>query len=240
MRIAAVDDDTLQLELFVQTLTAMGHGCQTFETGEALQRALRRDTFDLLIVDWELPGASGPDIIRWVREHVSRQLPILFVTHRQQERDIVEGLACGADDFMGKPVRVAELSARIRALLRRAWPDAASGELEFGRYRFLPATRELLMDGQPVALKAREYELALFLFQNASRLLSRDHLREVIWGHNAEVISRSLDTHVSRLRSLLDLRPANGYAITSVYGVGYRFEALRPHACEAQEQAHGR
>ena len=128
MRIAAVDDDPLQLELFTQSLTALGHVCQTFETGAALLKALRRDTFDLLIVDWELPDTSGPDIIRWVREHVSRQLPILFVTHHQQERDIVEGLACGADDFMGKPVRVAELSARIRALLRRAWPDAASGE----------------------------------------------------------------------------------------------------------------
>lgn len=228
MRIAAVDDDPLQLELFTQSLTALGHVCQTFETGAALLKALRRDTFDLLIVDWELPDTSGPDIIRWVREHIGPELPILFVTHRQQERDIVEALACGADDFMGKPVRVAELNARVSALLRRAYPQAASGELEFGRYRFLPATRELLMDGQSVALKAREYELALFLFQNLGRLLSRDHLRDVIWGHSAEVISRSLDTHISRLRTLLELRPANGYAITSVYGVGYRFEAVQP------------
>src|SRR5690606_16179697 len=114
------------------------------------------------------------------------------------------------------------------ALLRRAYPAAASGTLEFGRYRFLPETRQLEMDGQPVELKAREYELALFLFQNMGRLLSRDHLREVVWGHSAEVVSRSLDTHISRLRTLLDLRPASGYAITLVYGVGYRFETVKP------------
>ena len=116
------------------------------------------------------------------------------------------------------------------ALLRRAYPNDAQDVLEFGRFRFLPEARGLEMDGKPVELKAREYELALFLFQNMGRLLSRDHLREVIWGHSAEVISRSLDTHVSRLRSLLDLRPANGYMITAVYGVGYRFEAVKPTA----------
>jgi DNA-binding winged helix-turn-helix (wHTH) protein len=117
---------------------------------------------------------------------------------------------------MVKPVRLAEFKARVGALLRRAYPNDAQDVLEFGRFRFLPR-RGLEMDGKPVELKAREYELALFLFQNMGRLLSRDHLREVIWGHSAEVISRSLDTHVSRLRSLLDLRPANGYMITAVW-----------------------
>ncbi|AVP57113.1 response regulator transcription factor [Pulveribacter suum] len=229
MRIAAVDDDTLQLELFTHALGAMGHVCHPFTTGAALLKSLRRETYDLLIVDWQLPDTSGPDIVRQVRDPLGLQLPILFITNRQEEADIVEGLASGADDFMGKPVRVAELGARVGALLRRAYPPApAGGPLDFGRYRFLPETQQLLMDGRPMALKAREYELALYLFQNLGRLLSRDHLREAIWGHSAQVISRSLDTHISRLRTLLDLRPASGYAITSVYGVGYRFEAVKP------------
>ena len=84
------------------------------------------------------------------------------------------------------------------------------------------------MDGVPVELKTREYDLALFLFQNMGRLLSRDHLREIIWGQTSDVISRSLDTHISRLRSQLDLRPDNGYIVTAVYGMGYRFEAVKP------------
>lgn len=231
MRIAAVDDDTLQLELLERTLAQMGHACRTYETGGALLKALRRESFDLLIVDWELPDTSGPQIVAQVREQLGAQLPILFVTHRQTEQDIVQGLACGADDYLSKPVRIAELKARITALLRRAWPEQHAqndAPLEFGRYRFDPATRSVQVDGQSVELKNREYNLALFMFQNAGRLLSRDHLRDAIWGHSAEVISRTLDTHVSRLRAALDLQPVHGYAITAVYGVGYRLEAVAP------------
>lgn len=239
MRIAALDDDPLQLEFFTRTLTAMGHFCRTYATGAALLKDLRRETFDLLIVDWQLPDIEGPEVVGRVRQQVGADLPILFVTNRQAESDIVEGLASGADDFMVKPVRVAEFSARIGALLRRAYPDNANGVLEFGKYRFVPETRSLEMDGVPVEVKAREYELALFLFQNMGRLLSRDHLREIIWGHSAEVISRSLDTHISRLRSLLDLRPANGYMITAVYGVGYRFEAIQQTTQENSAAAPG-
>lgn len=233
MRIAALDDDPLQLEFFTHALAAMGHTCRTFSTGAALLKDLRRETFDLLIVDWQLPDMHGPEIVTWVREQLGPTLPILFVTNRQSEDDIVQGLACGADDYMVKPVRMAEFSARVGALLRRAYPDNAKGVMVFGRYRFIADAHSLEMDGKPVELKAREYELALFLFQNLGRLLSRDHLREVIWGHSAEVISRSLDTHISRLRTLLDLRPDNGYMITAVYGVGYRFEAVKPAETEA-------
>lgn len=104
--------------------------------------------------------------------------------------------------------------------------------VEFGRYRFLSETRSIEIDGVPVELKNREYDLALFLFQNMGRLLSRDHLKDIVWGQVADVMSRSLDTHISRLRTLLDLRPANGFIVSAVYGVGYRFEAV-----EAQRRA---
>ncbi len=226
MRIAALDDDALQLEWVQQATESMGHVCRTYMEGAELQRALRRETFDLLIVDWQLPDTTGPKVVRWVRDNVAEPIPILFVTHRQEERDIVEGLGSGADDFMVKPVRVGELKARVSALLRRAYPDHSGAAVAFGRYRFLPETRSIELDGRPVELKNREYELALFLFQNMGRLLSRDHLKEAVWGQVPEVNSRSLDTHISRLRGQLDLRPANGFVITSVYGVGYRFEAV--------------
>ena len=224
MRIAALDDDALQLDLFKQALHAMGHTCHTYLTGAQLLHSLQSECFDLLIVDWHLPDTTGPEVVRWVRQHVGLEMPILFVTHRQEERDIVEGLCCGADDFMTKPVRIGELRARVAALLRRSYTDKPEEALEFGRYRFLPESRSLEIDGAPVDLKNREYELALFLFQNMGQLLTRDHLKEVIWGQVPDVMSRSLDTHISRLRILLDLRPANGFIVTSVYGVGYRFE----------------
>ena len=226
MRIAALDDDALQLDLIRQATEAMGHICHTHGSGAELTREPRRQTFDLLIIDRQPPDTTGPEVVRWVRQHVDAKIPVLFVTHRQEERDIVEGLGSGADDFMVKPVRIGELTARVAALLRRAYPENAAGILDFGRYRFVPETRSIEMDGKPVELKNREYDLALFLFQNMGRLLSRDHLREIVWGQAADVMSRSLDTHISRLRSLLDLRPANGFIVTAVYGVGYRFEAV--------------
>ena len=232
MRIAVLDDDLLLLEQIKGTLECHHHVCHTYADGTSLLKALRHDTFDLLIVDWHLPDTTGPEVVRWVRKNVAAQLPILFVTNRQEERDIVEGLASGADDFMVKPVRIGELNARVAALLRRAYPDNAASVLEFGRYRFLPETRAIEMDGVPVELKNREYDLALFLFQNMGRLLSRDHLKDIVWGQVADVMSRSLDTHISRLRTLLDLRPANGFIVSAVYGVGYRFEAV-----EAQRRA---
>ena len=230
MRIVALDDDLVVLDMLSKTMEAEGHACTTHSTGASLMKDLRRETYDLLILDWQLPDTTGPQMVRWVRENVSQELPVLFVTSRQGEADIVEGLEAGADDFMVKPLRVAELVARVRALLRRAYPAASKGTLEFGRYQFRADSRTLEVDGKPVELKNREYDLALFLFQNMGRLLSRDHLREIIWGQNSDVISRSLDTHVSRLRTLLDLRPENGFVINAVYGVGYRFEAMKPQA----------
>ena len=128
--------------------------------------------------------------------------------------DLQFSLGSGAADLMVKPGRIGELNARVAALLRRAYPENTGGVMEFGRYRFLPETRSIEKDGVAVELKNREYDLALFLFQNMGRLLSRDHLKEVVWGQVADVMSRSLDTHISRLRTLLDLRPANGFILT--------------------------
>ena len=224
MRIAVLDDDPLQLELIERVVLEAGHQYQLYHSGVAFVQALRRESFDLLLVDWEVPDLSGPEIVRWAREHLPPTLPIVFITHRSEERDIVEGLSCGADDFIVKPVRVAELQARIAALLRRAYPQAREEVLEFGPYRFTQATFTAEFHDQSVVLTHREFALAVLLFQNLGRLMSRDHLREAVWGHNAEVLSRTLDTHVSRLRQVLRLRPGHEYAISAVYGLGYRLD----------------
>lgn len=225
MRIAVVDDDQLQLNMVERVAQDLGHSCRLFSTGQACLQELRRDTFDMLVVDWELPDTSGPDIIRWARANLPASLPILFITHRSEERDIVEGLQCGADDFMVKPLRVSELQARIHALLRRAYPLCTDDIQTFGPYTFKRSALSVRFGNKDVELTYREFALALLLFQNAGRLLSRDHLRESVWGQNAEVLSRSLDTHVSRLRQVLQLRPGNAYSIAAVYGLGYRLDA---------------
>ena len=224
MRIAALDDDPILLELLKAMTESLGHVCHTFDTGAALHKTLRRDSFDLLIVDWHLPDMHGPEVVRAARTLTGPQIPILFVTRRQDEQDIVEALASGADDFMTKPVRIGEFSARINALERRAFPDMCADTLVFGRYQFDAPTRSLHLDGAVLELTELEYGLCLFMFQNCGRLLSRDHLREAVWGQNAEMLSRTLDTHVSRLRQVLQLRPGQAYAISAVYGLGYRLD----------------
>ena len=225
MRIAVLDDDRLLLEMMERVIQEVGNTCQLYETGQACLQDLRRETFDMLIVDWELPDTSGPEVIRWARQHLDASLPILFITHRSEERDIVEGLQCGADDFMTKPVRVAELKARMHALLRRAYPECTDDVQTFGPYTFTRSSLSVTFGGKEVVLTYREFALALLLFQNAGRLMSRDHLREAVWGQNSEVLSRTLDTHVSRLRQVLQLRPGNRYSIAAVYGLGYRLDS---------------
>lgn len=226
MRIAVLDDGPDQLALIHRTLATLGHECHLFNEGRALLHALRRQTYDFLILDWSLPDMPGPEVVKVIRRDLKSRLPILFVTYRRDEADMVEALNAGADDFMAKPVRAGELEARINALLRRSYPARHEAELIFGPYHFYPPSRVLKVRGMQVELKNREYELALFLFQNLGRLLSRAHLHEAVWGLGIEALSRSLDTHVSRLRTKLDLRPANGFLLLAIYGLGYRLEAI--------------
>ncbi|HSX92288.1 MAG TPA: response regulator transcription factor [Hydrogenophaga sp.] len=232
MRLAALDDDVSQLDLIQRSVRAIGYECQLFERGQALLRELRRDSFDLLIVDWQLPDIAGPDVVRWVREHHEHAMPILFLTNRSEERDVVEGLGCGADDYMLKPIRVHELMARVKALIRRSYPQAEGSALCFGGYTIDLAARTVHYEGRPIELKHREFELARCLFSNTGRLLSRAYLGETVWGRAVEVPSRSLDTHISSLRAKLELRPARGFRLVAVYGQGYRLEAVDPSVAE--------
>ena len=224
MRIAVLDDDPILLDLLKATLERHDHVCHTYAHGAGLLKDMRHETFDLLMVDWHLPDMDGTQVVQTARQMAGPQMPILFITRRNDERDVIEALACGADDFMSKPLRMGELVARMSALLRRAFPEAMGSRLVFGPYSFDAAKRSITVHGRPVELKNREYELALFMFRNAGRLLSRAHLRESVWGDIHEGPSRSLDTHVSRLRSKLALTEANGYTISSIYGMGYRLD----------------
>lgn len=230
MRIAVLNDDPVLLDLIRAALERHHHVCHFYANDTILLKEVRHETFDLLIADWHLQGMNGTEVLRRMRELAGPQLPILLLTRPHEEHDVIEALHHGADDFMAKPLRPVELAARVTALLRRAYPHAMGRQLVFGPYRFDPQKRTLSLHGAPLALKNREYELALFLFRNAGRLLSRAHLREVVWGELNEAPSRSLDTHVSRLRAKLQLTPSNGYTVTAVYGTGYRLESTQPAA----------
>lgn len=225
MRIAVLHEDPLLPDLIRAALASYHHVCHFYASDASLLKEARHETFDLLIADWQLPDLNGPEFVRRMREMAGPQLPILLITRRHEELDAIDALHDGADDFMAKPLRQRELAARVTALLRRAYPQAMGGKLAFGPYRFSPERRELSLHSVPLDLKNREYELALFMFRNAGRLLSRAHLREVVWGELNEAPSRSLDTHVSRLRAKLQLTADNGYTITAIYGTGYRLDS---------------
>lgn len=226
MRFAAVDDEISQLELIQTIIYSLGHECHTYTTGEALIKVLRRESYDFLLMDWELPDIKGPDVVKWVRENKSKTVPIMFITNRRDERDLAYVLSLGADDYIRKPIRIHEMVARIEALLRRVIPSATENKYSWGKYVFAPEGQAIEFDGKNVILKNKEFELALYLFQNLGRLLSRQHLQEQLWGTQmTDVITRTLDTHISAVRNKLSLHPEHGYHLVSIYGYGYRLEA---------------
>ena len=226
MRIAILEDDPALADQMSHALEESGHGSQLFRTGGALVTALKRDTFDMLVLDWNLPDMSGVDVLGWAREHLESVPPVLFVTSRGEEGDIVRALNLGADDYVVKPIKVAELQARIGALLRRRFPAQAADVQHFGDIRFDLGRQIVVVGGNEVVVTNKEFSLALLLFQNLDRPLSRAYLLDKIWGVSPDLQTRTLDAHVSRIRSKLRLRPESGYRLAPVYSYGYRLERL--------------
>lgn len=227
MRIALVEDDVHVGQLIGLWLEEAGYSFVPYTTGQGFLKALARESFDLAILDWMLPDASGDELLAWVREHLGWRLPVIFVTARDSEQDIVRGLEVGADDYITKPVRRAELLARILAVLRRAHAtDEATGAIELPPYRIDPATRTVLVEGRAVELTHMEFELTQFLFRNVDRILSRGHILESVWGKTAGLNTRTVDTHISRLRTKLEFGPERGLRLSAVYNHGYRLERV--------------
>ncbi|QTC89841.1 response regulator transcription factor [Brevundimonas goettingensis] len=231
MKVAALDDDPVQLELILDTLSEAGLQGSGFSRANGLLSALRRETFDLLVLDWQLPDRSGLEVIRWAHSNLTPPPPILLVTSRSDDSDVVEGLGAGADDFLTKPVSRPVLKARIHALLRRAYgaPEAQALETH-GHVVLDPATATATANGAPVSLTAKEFAVALTLFRNLNRALSRSYLLDSVWGSDPDLNSRTLDMHISRVRSKLNLRPDAGFRLAPVYSYGYRLERIEAAA----------
>ena len=224
MRVGLLEDDPDHAAMTVRLLQAAGHSCQVYGTGELFLRGTLHDTFDVLILDWALPDMTGLQVLEAIRQR-QNNVPVLFLTSRDEEQDIVEALSHGADDFLVKPPRAAELLARLMALKRRGDKTGVTQVLSVPPYEFDVATNSVAVNGQPVELTQRQFQLSMVLFGNIGRLLSRSYLLETVWGLNAQVQTRTLDIHISQLRSVLNL-PAHGWRITSVYAHGYRLEPL--------------
>ncbi len=226
MRIAIVDDE-LEMRTYVSSLlSARDYSCTQFAGGREAITAFARDTFDLLIVDWNMNGLSGLEVVQWVRKNLETPMPIIMLTSRSDEHDIVEGLEAGADDFIIKPEKANVIAARVAALVRRTHPQpAADKQQRFGRYTFDTVSATVVLDGEEIRLTAKEFALALSFFQNMQRPLSRAYLLETIWNSVADLPTRTLDVHVSRIRTRLKLSRENGFRIQTIFGFGYRFKS---------------
>ncbi|HEY1150933.1 MAG TPA: response regulator transcription factor [Pseudoduganella sp.] len=227
MRIVVLDPDKSQTDLICQVLTSAGHVCHGFQTGKDLLAHVRKDSYDMLILDWQVGDMDGADVVRKAREKLPENAPVMFMTTSSGEDDIVAGLGAGAADYLVKPLRRSELVARVQAQLRRAYPSQNGAEqLQFGQYVFETRPGRLLMDGQVLDVTHKEFYLALLFFRNIGRPLSRAYIHESVWIRETEVPSRTMDTHVSRVRNKLQLKPENGFRLVPVYSYGYRLEKL--------------
>ena len=229
MKIASLEDDLDQARRIQQVLTAAGYACTSYHQSRDLLAALRTETYDLVLLDWHLPDIDGDDVVRWVRAHIGARIPVIFLTNRSAEDDLVEGLRAGADDYIVKPMRPLELLARVAALLRRSQiAEPVDQTIDVARYRVDPAARAISLDDVAISLAPKEFELALLFFRNVGRLMSRDVLAECVWNREIPATSRTLDTHLSNIRQKLQLRPQHGVRLTSSYALGYRLELVSP------------
>ena len=227
VNIALVDDDPIQCNLLSSWLESAGHQCSCFANGKNFTRSLEHNQYHLLLLDWELPDFSGLEILKWLRQEIGHSLPVMFITGRDEETDIVQALKTGADDYLIKPIRRQELLARIEALLRRSTLyNPTEGVRTVGPFSIDQQSRQLRKNGCAIELTQKEFGLATHLLSNVGKLISRDELLEEVWGHATSLNTRTVDTHVSRIRKKLELVPESGWNLSAIYQHGYRLDWL--------------
>ncbi len=230
-RIAYLEDDPAQGEAVQSWLQQAGYAVDWFESGRACALALERGSYDLVLLDWMVPDLLGSQVLQRARQRLRERCPpIIVLSGRDSEDDVVEMLQAGSDDYIVKPPARAVLLARIATCLRRGHRDDAAPPLLHGRLRVEFAQRRILLDGRTADLSARETDLALHLFNHPGRLLTRTHLANTVWGLPPDADTRTIDVHISNLRRKLELNPSSGWRLVSIYRQGYRLERLAASA----------
>jgi len=221
-----VDDDLGIRELLSRYLSEQGFRVSAVEDGKAMDNWLAENTTDLVILDLMLPGEDGLSLARRLRgEH---RLPIIMISARGEEVDRIVGLEVGADDYLAKPFNPRELLARVRAVLRRNWPETevekdVDGTFIFGAFILDPMKRVLYRETVEVDLSRAEFDLLSVLVKHPNRVLSRDFIMECLGGNDRDPFDRSIDVRVTRLRHKIEDDPAKPKFVRTVWGIGYQF-----------------
>jgi two-component system, OmpR family, phosphate regulon response regulator PhoB len=227
-KILIIEDESALVVLLRYNLEAEGFDVSVAMTGEEAKLLLGEERPDLVILDWMLPGVSGIEICRQMRaKPETGEIPVIMLTARGEEGDRVRGLATGADDYVVKPFSVAELMARVRAILRRAAPERVAEVITIADITLDRAAHRVTRHGRQLRLGPTEYRLLLVLMESAGRVLSRSQLLDGVWGRDGDVDERTVDVHVGRLRKAL-IRGNEADMIRTVRGAGYMFEAREP------------
>lgn len=231
MRIAILEDDPDQRSFLASCLRPLASQLCGYGSVGELQRELQTQRFDLFIIDWRLPEVSGLTFIQQLRCQLGWEVPVLMITAARSDQDVIEALRTGADDFLAKPLRPDELRARVKALARRFERQPADDLVTLAPYHLDTRTRGVTMAGEDVTLTDREYALASLFLRHVGELFSRSQLLEMIWGVRGDLCTRTVDTHISRLRRKLELDGRHGWRLRSIYQKGYRLE---PHQLVAE------
>jgi len=220
--ILIIEDDPVMMRGLRDNFEFEGYHVQTAIDGDAGLKAALAAQPDLILLDLMLPKVNGYEICRFLREE-KMEMPILILTAKGQESDVVLGLKLGADDYITKPFSLKELLARVDAFLRRRRQQAGS-TFVFGDCRFDTEARRLSRDGTEITLSPKEFDLLAFLAANAGRALSRDRIMASVWGYDCQVTPRSIDRFINALRGKIETDPARPRFIQTVREFGYKFE----------------
>ncbi|WP_175948649.1 response regulator transcription factor [Burkholderia pyrrocinia] len=227
MKLAVVEDDLIFSSIVKGKLDEEGYDCSVFSTGHEFCRKFDDSKMDLVILDWALPDVSGMELLGWIRKNRKSDVPVIFVSNRILEVDVVSALREGADDYLAKPVRQAELVARVECALRKRNSGISSRrQVSLGQYYVDFDGRFVCVNGNKVQLTDREFAVAEHLFRNIGGIVTRKAMSQMIWGKELDAMSRTLDSHISRVRTKLGLHPSNGMRLTPIYGQGYRLDCV--------------
>ncbi len=219
--VLVVEDESAQREVLAYNLEAEGFRVQQADNGEEALLIVSEETPDLIVLDWMLPNVSGIELCRRLRaKSDSRNVPIIMLSARSEETDLVRGLETGADDYMVKPYSVAELMARVRTQLRRTRPSSMGEVLEFEDITLDPETHRVHRDGDLVKLGPTEFRLLGTFMEKPGRVWSREQLLDRVWGRDIYVDTRTVDVHVGRLRKALCAHGGRD-PVRTVRGAGY-------------------